>query len=253
MSKFDRYAFSASPLFDEAQTREAFSHAVPLKTLVIYCYDPRATEIPQAVARLLGNEVFPGQVMLDESGNRVASSTTMFPVIVAGGRAIDALRSITVAQHLFGIQNIVVVHHSYCGATSFTADGIVDAYKYEHNIDISELYERGSICIENYEASLKRDTALIRSHAGTPKHVNVFGYFYNIDTGVLTEVVKDKAETILIPAASHGGGAIINGTHASIASQDVLPCGAQLPAWNKSCWNVSEKKGKAQSWAIPFL
>jgi carbonic anhydrase len=253
MSKFGRYAFSASPLFDEAQTREAFSHAVPLKTLVIYCYDPRATEIPQAVARLLGDEVFPGQVMLDESGNRVASSTTMFPVIVAGGRAIDALRSITVAQHLFGIQNIVVVHHSYCGATSFTADGIVDAYKHEHNIDISELYERGSICIENYEVSLKRDTALIRSHAGTPKHVNVFGYFYNIDTGVLTEVVKDKAETILIPAASHGGGAINNGTHASIASQDVLPCGAQLPTWNKSCWNVSEKKGKAQSWAIPFL
>jgi len=253
MSTFDRYAFSASPLFDEAKTREAFSHAVPLKTLVIYCYDPRAAEIPQVVARLLGDEVFPGQVMLDESGNRVASSTTMFPVIVAGGRAIDALRSITVAQHLFGIQNIVVVHHSHCGATSFTADGIIDAYKHEHNTDISELYERGSICIEDYEASLKRDTALIRSHAGTPKHVNVFGYFYNIDTGMLTEVVKDKAETILIAAASHGSGAINNGTDASIPSQDVLLSGTQPPTWNKPSWNVSDKKGKAQSWAIPYL
>jgi carbonic anhydrase len=253
MSKFDRYAFSASPLFDEAKTREVFSRAVPLKTLVIYCYDPRAAEIPQAVARLLGGEVFPGQVMLDESGNRVASSTTMFPVIVAGGRAIDALRSITVAQYLFRIQNVVVVHHSQYGATSFTADGIIDAYKHEHNADISELYERGSICIKDYEASLRRDIALIRSHAGTRKHVNVFGYFYNIDTGVLTEVVKDKAETILIPAASHRGGAINNGTDASIPSQDVLPSGTQPPTWNKPCWNVSEKKGKAQSWAIPFL
>ncbi len=253
MSKFDRYAFSASPLFDEAKTRKAFSQTVPLKTLVIYCYDPRAAEIPQAVARLLGDEVFPGQVVLDESGNRVASSTTMFPVIVAGGRAIDAMRSITVAQHLFGIQNIVVVHHSYCGATSFTADGIIDAYKHEHHTDISELYERGSICIEDYEASLKRDTALIRSHAGTPKHVNVFGYFYNIETGVLTEVVKDKAQTILIAAASHGGGAINNGTYASIPSQDVLPSGTQPPTWNKPCWSVNEKKGKAQSWAIPYL
>ena len=196
MSKFDRYAFSASPSFDEAETREAFSHAVPLKTLVIYCYDPRAAEIPNAVAELFGEEVFPGQVMLDASGNRVASSTTMFPVIVAGGRTIDAMRSITVAQHLFGIKNIVVVHHSHCGATTFTADGIIDAYKLEHHTDISELYERGSICIEDYEASLKRDTALIRSHAGTPKHVNIFGYFYDIDTGVLTEVVKDKAEAV---------------------------------------------------------
>jgi carbonic anhydrase len=196
MGKFDRYAFSASPSFNEAETREAFSHAVPLKTLVIFCYDPRAAEIPQAVAELFGDEVFPGQVIRDASGDRVASSTTMFPVIVAGGRAIDALRSITVAQHLFGIQNIVVVHHSHCGATTFTADGIIDVYKHEHHTDISDLYERGSICIEDYEASLKRDTALIRSHAGTPKHVNIFGYFYDIDTGVLSEVVKDKAEAV---------------------------------------------------------
>lgn len=252
MSRFDRYAFSASPFFDEAKTREAFSRAVPLKTLVIYCYDPRAAEIPQAVARLLGDEVFPGQVMLDESGNRVASSTTMFPVIVAGGRAIDALRSITVGQHLFGIQNVVVVHHSHCGATSFTAEGIIDAYKHEHNTDIAGLYERGSICIEDYEVSLKRDTALIRSHAGTPRHVNVFGYFYDIDTGMLTEVVKDKPETMRITSALQGGGAINNGTDASIPSQDVLPSGTQLPTWNKPCWNVSEKKGKAQSWAIPY-
>jgi carbonic anhydrase len=193
MGKFDQYAFSASPTFDEAATRQAFSHAVPLKTLVIYCYDPRAAETPSAVATLFGEEVYPGHVILDALGNRVASSTTIFPIIVAGGRAVDALRSITVAQHLFGIQNIVVVHHSHCGATTFTAGGIVDAFKHEHHADISDLYDRGSICIDDYEASLKYDTALIRSHAGTPKHVNIFGYFYDIDTGMLTEVVNDRA------------------------------------------------------------
>jgi len=195
MGRFDQYTFSANPSYQEAETREAFSHAVPLKTLVIYCYDPRAAAIPNAVAELLG-DVFPGEIIKDSAGNRVASSTTVFPVIVAGGRAIDALRSITVAQHLFGIENIVVVHHSHCGATSFTADGIIEAFKQEQQADISKLYERGSICIEDYEASLKRDTGLIRSHAGTPKHVNIFGYFYNIDTGALTEVVTDKAEAV---------------------------------------------------------
>jgi carbonic anhydrase len=191
MSKFDRFAFSAQPSFNEAATREAFSHAVPLKTLVIYCYDPRAAEIPQVVAKLFGDEVFPGEVILDGAGNRVASSTTIFPVIVAGGRAVDALRSITVAQHLFGIQNIVLVHHSHCGATSFTADGIIKAYEHEHHLDISDLYPRSSICITDYEASLKHDTALIRSHDGTPRRVNIFGYFYDIDTRTLTEVVRD--------------------------------------------------------------
>lgn len=194
MGKFDRYAFSKAAAYDEAATRKAFARAVPLKTLVIYCYDPRAVEIPDAVARALGNETYPGDIIIDGSGNRVASSATIFPIVVAGGRAVDALRSITVAQHLFGIQNIVVVHHSHCGATSFTADGIIDAYKHEHHADIADLYERGSICIEDYEASLKRDTALVRASAGTPKHVNIFGFFYDIDTGALTEVIRDEAK-----------------------------------------------------------
>ena len=191
MGRFDRYAFSAQPSFDEAETRKAFSKAVPLKTLVVYCYDPRAAEIPNAVAKLFGDEVFPGDIVFDRAGSRVASTTTIFPVIVAGGRAVDALRSITVAQHLFGIQNIIVVHHSHCGATSFTADGIIKAYEHEHHVDISNLYDRSNICITDYEASLKHDTALVRSHDGTPKNVDIFGYFYDIDTSALTEVVRD--------------------------------------------------------------
>jgi carbonic anhydrase len=193
MGRFDRFAFSASPTFDEAKMRAAFSRAVPLKTLVIYCYDPRAAEIPAAVARRLGDEVFPGEVLRDASGKRVASTTTIFPVIVAGGRAVDALRSITVAEHLFGIQNIAVVHHSWCGATTFTAEGIVAAWRREQGADISKLYERGSICIEDYEASLERDAALIRAHPGTPSHSNIYGYFYDIDSGELTEVVREEA------------------------------------------------------------
>jgi len=196
MGKFDRYAFSASPAFDEAATRRAFARAVPLKTLVISCYDPRASEIPNAVAKLFGDEIFPGEVIRDARGKRVASTTTVFPVIVAGGRAIDALRSITVAQHLFGIRNIVVVHHSHCGATTFTADGIIRAWKHEHGTDIAALYDRGSICIADYEASLKHDAALIRAHPGTPAHADIFGYFYDIDTGALTEVVTDSAKAL---------------------------------------------------------
>ena len=125
MGKFDTFAFSASPSYDEAATREAFSHAVPLKTLVIYCYDPRAVEMPAAVAKRLGDQVYPGEIVRDAAGKRVASTTTIFPVVVADGRAVDALRSITVAQHLFGIENVVVVHHSWCGATSFQADDII--------------------------------------------------------------------------------------------------------------------------------
>ena len=131
VQNFDAYIFSKQPGYDEPAVRQEFAKAVPqLRTIVVYCYDPRVTDIPAAVAKEF-NEVYPGTIITDAQGNKVASTTTLFEVVVAGGRAVDALRSITVAQHLFGIQNIVIVHHTYCGATSFTPDGLIAAYKRE--------------------------------------------------------------------------------------------------------------------------
>lgn len=187
---FDAYAFSRQPDYNETETRVAFAQAVPLKTVVVYCYDPRATGIPAAVAAEF-QDIHPGEVIVDQSGNKAASTTTLFEVVVAGGRAMDALRSVTVAQHLFGIENVVVVHHSHCGATSFTADGIVQAYKHEHGVDIAELYPAESVCISDYAASLQHDVALLRSSPGTPVAVNLYGYFYDIDKEQLTKVVED--------------------------------------------------------------
>lgn len=193
MTNFDAYVFSKQPGFDEAATRTEFKKAVPLKTVVIYCYDPRAAGIPDAVAKAMSDEVYPGRIIRDANGNKVASSTTVFPVIVAGGRAADALRSVTVAQHLFGIENVVVVHHTHCGATTFTADGIIKAYQHEHHTDISDLYERSNLCIGDLEASLKMDTRRVRESKGVPEHVNIYGYVYDIDTEQLTLVVEDRA------------------------------------------------------------
>ena len=186
------YAFSKQPGFVETETRKRFKQAVPLRTIVIYCYDPRAVNIPHAVARAMPGEVYPGEIVCDEQGKKVASTTTIFPVIVAGGRAVDALRSITVAQHLFGIENIVVVHHTYCGATSFTPEGLIKAFHDEHGVDISALYDRGNISIQDFESSLERDTRLLRESQGTPKAVNIYGYLFNIDTETLSLIVEDR-------------------------------------------------------------
>ncbi len=189
---FDQYTFSKHPDYVESEVRKEFAKAVPLQTVVVYCYDPRVTGIPEAVAKEFG-DVFPGEVILDEDGNKVASTATVFEVIVAGGRAVDAMRSVTVAQHLFGIKNIVVVHHTNCGATSFTADGLVDAFKQEQGSDISSLYQRESMCISDYTASLGHDVHLLRQSPGTPKQVNIYGYLYDTDSGGLTKIVEDLA------------------------------------------------------------
>jgi carbonic anhydrase len=188
---FDAYVFSKQPNYDEKTFRQEFAKAVPLRTVGVYCYDPRAVGIPAAVAKAFG-DVFPGEIVTDNHGKKVASTTTLFEVVVAGGRAIDALRSVTVAQHLFGIENIVIVHHTYCGATSFTADGIIDAYERELGTDITNLYERDSICITDYVTSLTHDVRLMRASAGTPPHASIYGCLYNIDTEKLSLVIEDK-------------------------------------------------------------
>jgi carbonic anhydrase len=188
---FEAYVFSKRPGYEEKTVRRQFAKAVPLRTVVVYCYDPRAVGIPTAIARDLG-DIFPGEIRTDENGKKIASTTTLFEVVVAGGRAIDALRSITVAQHLFGIENIVIVHHTYCGATSFTAEGIIDAYAREQQSDIANLYEPESICITDYTTSLSHDVRLMRASPGTPRAASIYGYLYDIDTEKLSLVVKDE-------------------------------------------------------------
>jgi Family of unknown function (DUF6632) len=54
--EFDAYVFAKQPGYDERAFRRAFATAVPLRTVVVYCYDPRAVGIPAAVAREFGHD-----------------------------------------------------------------------------------------------------------------------------------------------------------------------------------------------------
>jgi carbonic anhydrase len=86
------------------------------------------------------------------------------------------------------------VHHAWCGGTSFPADGIIAACNHEHQSDISDLYPRESICISDYVSSFKHDVQLVRKSKGTPRHVNIYGYVYDINTDELSLVVDDKSQ-----------------------------------------------------------
>ncbi|MEV4976508.1 carbonic anhydrase [Streptomyces scopuliridis] len=191
MSDFVEFTFRGQPGYSEPAAREIITSSIPVRTIAIYCFDPRAAGAPQAVADYFGDEVYPGDLILDEAGTKIGSTATVFPLIVGGGRATDALRSITVSHHLFGIERVVVVHHSFCGATSFTAEGITTAWKHEQHTDISSLYDWDGISIADFEKSLNYDVSLIRNSPGTPKRLEIYGLFYDIGSGELTEVVRD--------------------------------------------------------------
>jgi carbonic anhydrase len=61
----------------------------------------------------------------------------------------------------------------------------------EYHSDISTLFDRDSLAIQDFEKSLKYDLDLLRSSPAVPKHVNLYGFFYEINSGRLTEVLRD--------------------------------------------------------------
>lgn len=190
MTDFSQFEFRTQPWFDQSNF-QGFNHFIPMKTIVIYCFDPRAAEIPQAVAEYLGDEVYPGENILDGAGNRVGSTRTLFTLSCAGGRAASALQSVATMEYLFKVQNVVVVHHSFCGATAFTPEQLIGEYHDHHHADIAPMFDHDSLAIMDFEASIKHDVELLRSSPAVPKTINLYGFFYEINSGTLTEVVRD--------------------------------------------------------------
>ncbi|WPU99182.1 hypothetical protein SNE26_24525 [Mucilaginibacter sp. cycad4] len=166
-----------------------------MKTLVIYCFDPRASDIPEAVAAYFGDEVYPGENILDEAGNRIGHTRTLFTETNGGGRAINAIQSVAAMEYLFSLKNVVVVHHSFCGLTSFTPDHFNTEFHDHYHVDVSEMFDPESLVISDYEKSIKYDIDLLRSSIAIPKHVNLYGFFYDLSSQQLTEVVRDIPET----------------------------------------------------------
>jgi carbonic anhydrase len=179
MDRFSEYQFRTQPWFDQNKF-EGWNQAIPMKTMVIYCFDPRAAEIPNAVAAYFGDEVYPGENILDAAGNRVGHTRTLFGMSNGGGRAVSALQSVAVMDYLFNVQNVVVVHHSFCGLTSLTPDLLIEEFRDHHHADISTLFDRESLAIMDYEKSINYDVALLRSSPAVPKHIKLFGFFYEV-------------------------------------------------------------------------
>jgi carbonic anhydrase len=190
MGKYSAFEIRTQPWFDQANFK-GFNQAIPMKTMVIHCLDPRAADVPVAVAKHFGDEVYPGEMILDEAGNRVGSTRTLFTVTNGGGRAASALMSVAEMDYLFNVQNVVVVHHSFCGTSSFMPESLFARFQDRYHADISKMFDRESLAITDYEKSLKYDLALLRASPAVPKHVKLYGFFYDISAGKLTEIVRD--------------------------------------------------------------
>src|ERR1700691_3484321 len=182
MSKFSAYEYRTQPGFDQSKF-EGANQAIPMKTLVIHCFDPRAAELPQKVAEYFGDEVYPRENILDEAGNRVGNTRTLFAEANAGGRAASALLSVAAMDYIFNVKNFIVVHNSFLGTTSYTPDLLIEEFHDHHHADISTMFDHDSVAIMDFEKSLNYDIKLLRESPAVPKNIKLYGFFYEISSG----------------------------------------------------------------------
>jgi carbonic anhydrase len=60
MRKYSEFETRTQPWFDQLNFK-GFNQAIPMKTLVIYCLDPRAADIPQGSPSILGMRSTPAK------------------------------------------------------------------------------------------------------------------------------------------------------------------------------------------------
>jgi carbonic anhydrase len=124
----------------------------------------------------------------------------------AGGRASDdAIRSLVISYKLLGTREWFVIHHSDCGMETFTDEVMrnllrsslrtaelkggrwVDPGKAEGCADGDFI---DWLTIKNQEESVVADVQHIRLHPLVPHDIPIYGYIYNVHSGMLREVPK---------------------------------------------------------------
>ena len=122
----------------------------------------------------------------------------------AGGRASDdAIRSLVISYKLLGTREWFVIHHSNCGMELFTGEiisGLLGHSLQTASFEQGQWKDTGTgpgsregefidwLTIKNQAESVVADVERIRKHPLVPRHIPVYGYIYQVETGRLVEV-----------------------------------------------------------------
>jgi carbonic anhydrase len=103
----------------------------------------------------------------------------------AGGRVIEALRSIAISQQLLGTEELAIIHHTRCGMSTFTDLDIRQRLRENLDADADHI---AFLPFTDLEQSVRDD---IRIYAESPivRHdIPVHGLIYEVETGLLHRV-----------------------------------------------------------------
>ncbi len=103
----------------------------------------------------------------------------------AGGRVVDAVRSLTISQQMIGTREVAIVHHTECGMLTFTNDEVRDRIHDRFGADTTSLDFH---TFTDLQESVRADLALYRRTAFLLQDVPLRGFIYDVSTGIFNEV-----------------------------------------------------------------
>jgi len=104
----------------------------------------------------------------------------------AGGRVTDdMIRSLVISQQQMGTREIVVLHHTDCGAQTFNNEDFQEHLKCELGVDVSG---EDFLPFQDVDESVREDMKLLRECPLIPDDVIISGAVYDVDTGSMREI-----------------------------------------------------------------
>ena len=104
----------------------------------------------------------------------------------AGGRVTeDMIRSLVISQQQLGTREIVVLHHTDCGAQTFKNEEFAAFLNQELGVDVSG---QDFLPFTDVEESVREDVELLRQPPLIPDDVEISGAVYDVATGRMTVV-----------------------------------------------------------------
>ena len=104
-----------------------------------------------------------------------------------GGRvSATALEAMILGVHLLRVQRILIIPHTRCAMASSTLEEMRERVAASAGQDV--FWQRFGV-VTDQEAALADDVRLVRTHPLIPDSVEVGGFLYDVDTGLLEHVL----------------------------------------------------------------